>query len=121
MKTTIRKKLTLNVLFDDGTAVPCRFEAEKGTFDLPEDKLVLGHEVKKLLRVEKAGEEGLIVVSYVFDGDYSPRRFNFPVGESLTITDHMTVLKPALGDGYQRVRLVLESEAEESVAPPDRD
>ena len=113
MKAKILKNLTAKVVFDNDASVQGRFIPLLGTFQFPGSELSLGHDIAKVLRVVNIGDSDLIVLSYIFDGDYEPRRFFFPLGESYTITDHMTVFRPALGEGIHRVRIVLESEAEE--------
>lgn len=102
MKNEVLKNLTLTVIFDNGKEIRCPYLLEKGEFDFDSAQFKLEHDIKKMLRVQEITEEGAVAFSYIFDGDYDPRRLVLPVGEKLEITDHIKA------DGVvQRVRLVI--------------
>ena len=113
MKTRILSKLTLEVLFDDGRKVECPLSPKLGRFVFDRTKIYLKHDVDNLLRVLGVTAEGNVVVSYVFDGDYDPKRMAFAIGESLAIEDHIDVFVPEFEPRLQHVRLTLRSEAKE--------
>ena len=102
MKNEVLKNLTLTVIFDDGKEIRCPYSLEKEAFDYDPAELDLEHDLTKMLRVQEVTEEGAVAFSYIFDGDYDPRRLVLPAGEKLEITDHIKV-----GGIMQRVRLII--------------
>ena len=113
MKAKLLKKLELTILFDDGRSFPCSFDPLRGRFNYPSDRLSMGHNVSEMLRLSGIDGEA-VALTYIFDGDYEPRYFRLPFGETLTIEDHIKVYIPQFETRLQHVCLVLSSVAEET-------
>ncbi|MCR5078959.1 MAG: hypothetical protein K6B65_03445 [Bacilli bacterium] len=113
MKTKIISKLSLKVRFDDGRELCFPFLEKLGQFDIDYRDFNPHHQVKKLLRVIGIVNESKVAVSYIYENDYETSYFFFPIGERLTIEDHMEVLTPKFAQSMQHVSLILESEQAE--------
>ncbi|MCR5491840.1 MAG: hypothetical protein K6F32_06915 [Bacilli bacterium] len=108
------KSISLKVRFDDGTFVNAGFNESLGRFQYDVKEFDPEHRIDQLLKVCGVSEDGIIHVSYIFDGDYEPRHFYFPIGEKLAIEDHIVVNAPKFEQRLQHIALIIESTREEN-------
>ena len=80
------KTLTAKIIMSNGTVEESEYSLSSHRFSF-----IINEEVNNRLQVREFLENGDVLISYIFDGDYDPRKMIVKKDAPLEITDYFDV------------------------------